>query len=83
MRFAQVDRKVTVNSVEHEPFELKSGSHEVAIYFGWEMSNARGLAPALFSYAAAQESMSRTLRFEALAGEVCQVMEDPQFSSDR
>ena len=83
MRFAQVDRKVTVNSVEHGPIEIKSGSDEVAVYFGWEMRSARGLAPALFSYAAAKESISRTLRFEALAGEVCQVVDGPQFSSDR
>ncbi|MAJ54648.1 MAG: hypothetical protein CBC67_01400 [Gammaproteobacteria bacterium TMED107] len=67
MRFAQVDRSVTVNSVEHGPIESKLGSDEVAVYFGWEMSSARGLAPALFSYAAAKMSMSRTLRFEALA----------------
>ena len=40
MRFAQVDRKVTVNSVEHEPIEIKSGSDEVAVYFGWEMRGA-------------------------------------------
>ena len=83
MRFAQVDRKVTVNSVEHEPIEIKSGSDEVAVYFGWEICCARCLAPALFSYAAAKEFLSRTLRFDALAGEVCQVMEGPQFSSDR
>ena len=83
MRFAQVDRSVTVNSVEHGPIESKLGSDEVAVYFGWEMSSARGLAPALVSYAAAKEFMSRTLRFEALAGEVCQVMEGPQFCSDR
>ena len=65
VRFARVDRKVIVKSAEHEPIEIKSGSHETAVFFCWEMGNASGLAPALVSFAAARESMSRTPRFEA------------------
>ena len=66
MRFAPVDRKDIVNSAEYEPIEIKSGSHETAVYFFWEMGSASALDPALVSFAAARESMSRTLRFEAL-----------------
>ena len=29
VRFARVDRKVIVKSAEHEPIEIKSGSHEL------------------------------------------------------
>lgn len=47
------------------------------------MGSARGLAPALVSYAAARESLSRILRFEAEAGEVYRVMAERKFSSDR
>lgn len=70
VRFAQVDGEAIVNSVEHERVEIKPGAHEIAVYFYWDMGSARGLAPALVSYAAARESLSRILRFEAVAGEV-------------
>lgn len=83
VRFAQVDGEAIVNSVEHERVEIKPGAHEIAVYFYWDMGSARGLAPALVSYAAARESLSRILRFEAVAGEVYRVMAEPQFSSDR
>lgn len=83
VRFAQVDGEAIVNGVEHERFEIKPGAHEIAVYFYWDMGSARGLAPALVSYAAARESLSRILRFEAAAGEVYRVMTEPQFSSNR
>jgi len=83
VRFAQVDGEAIINSVEHERVEIKPGAHEIAVYFYWDMGSARGLAPALVSYAAARESLSRILRFEAVAGEVYRVMAEPQFSSDR
>lgn len=83
MRFAQVDRKVIVKSAEHGPCKIKSGSHEAAVYFCWEIGNASGLAPALVSFAAARESVSRTPRFEALVVEVYRVMAKTEFSSDR
>ena len=35
MRFAPVDRKVIVDSAEHEPIKIKSVSHETAVYFCW------------------------------------------------
>ena len=35
MRFAPVDRKVMVDSAEHEPTNIKSGSYETAVYFCW------------------------------------------------
>ena len=35
MRFAPVDRKVIVDSAEHEPIKIKSVSHETAVYFSW------------------------------------------------
>ena len=80
VRFAQVDGEAPVNSVEHERVEIKPGAHEIAVYFYWDMGSARGLAPALVSYAAARESLSRILRFEAEAGEVYRVMAEPKFS---
>lgn len=47
------------------------------------MAGARGLVPILDSYAAARESLSWTLRFESVAGEVSGVMAELQFSSER
>ena len=35
MRYAPVDRKVIVDSAEHKPIEIKSGSHETAVNFCW------------------------------------------------
>ena len=80
MRFALVDRNVIVDNAEHEPIKIISGSHETAVYFCREMGSARGLAAALVAYAAARESMSRTLRFEPSAGEVFRAMAEPKFS---
>ena len=54
VRFAQVDGEAVFNSVGHERIEIKPGAHEIAVYFYWDMGSARGLAPALVSYAAAR-----------------------------
>ena len=60
MRFAQVDRKVIVNIAEHEPIEIKSGSHETAVYFCWGMDRERSLTPA-WSVTRLPESLCRGL----------------------
>ena len=42
VRFAQADGEAIVNSVEHERAEIKSGAHEFAVYFYWDMGSAPG-----------------------------------------
>lgn len=83
VRFAQVDDVVIDNSVAYNRLEVTPGFHDVTVYFYWDMGSARGLAPALVSYAASRESLSRTLRFNARAGESYRVFAEPRFSAER
>lgn len=83
VRFAQVDDIPIDNSVAYSRLEVEPGFHDVTVYFYWDMGSVRGLAPALVSYAATRDTLSRTLRFNARAGETYQVMAEPHFNSDR
>lgn len=83
VRFSQVDGVTIDNSVAYNRLEIEPGFHNIMVYFYWDMGSARGLAPALVSYAATRESLSRTLRFNALAGEIYRVMAAPYFNADR
>ncbi len=80
VRFLRVDDIGIENSVEHGAIEVNPGFHEVTVYFHWDMGNERGLAPALVNYAAGRDTMSRTLRFNALPGERYTVHAQPYFS---
>ena len=83
VRFAQIDDGAIDNSVAYDRIEIEPGYHDVTVYFYWDMGSARGLAPALVSYAASQDTLSRTLRFNARAGETYRVFAEPSFNSDR
>lgn len=83
VRFAQVDYTPIDNSVAFDRLEIEPGYHDITVYFYWDMGSARGLAPALVSYAATRDTLSRTLRFNARAGESYQVMAEPHFNSER
>ena len=83
VRFSQVDDYMIDNSVAFSSIEVEPGYHDVTVYFYWDMGTARGLAPALVSYAASQDTLSRTLRFNAMAGEVYRVMAEPHFDDER
>ena len=82
MRFVPVDRKVIVDSAEHEP--IKSNRVLTKLPF---TSARRGQCPwsdsCPASDAAAREPMSRTLRLEALVGEYYRAMAEQKSSSDR
>ncbi len=83
VRFTRIDDITIDDSVAYSRIEIEPGFHDVTVYFYWDMGSARGLAPALVSYAATRESLSRTLRFNALAGETYQVMAEPHFNAER
>ncbi len=83
VRFSQVDELVIDNSVAYNRVEITPGYHDINVYFYWDMGSSRGLAPALVSYAATRDSLSRTLRFNARAGENYTVRAEPVFSADR
>ncbi len=83
VRFSQVDDLTIDNSVLYNRLEITPGYHDITVYFYWDMGSARGLAPALVNYAASREPLSRTLHFNARAGERYRVMAEPFFSSDR
>lgn len=83
VRFSRIDGNTIDDSVDYDRIEIEPGYHDVTVYFYWDMGTARGLAPALVSYAASQEELSRTLRFNARAGEVYRVMAEPHFDAER
>ncbi|MCY4265543.1 MAG: hypothetical protein OXE78_11905 [Gammaproteobacteria bacterium] len=83
VRFAQVDDIAIENSVAYNRLELAPGFHDVTVYFYWDMGSARGMAPALVSYAVSRDSMSRRMRFNARAGEFYRVMAEPHFTGSR
>ena len=83
VRFSSVDDTMVDNNVAYNRIEIEPGIHDVHVYFYWDMGTARGLAPALVSYAASRDTLSRTLRFHARAGQVYRVMAEPHFSGDR
>ena len=83
VRFLSVDNMPIVNAEEFDSIDIAPGFHDLRVYFSWDLGSQRGLAPALVSYAASRESISRTLRFNALAGERYSVMAQPVFDSSR
>ena len=79
VRFQRVDDTVIEESLIYNQVEVAPGFHEVEVFFYWDLGNQRGLAQALVQYAATRESLSRTLRFNARAGERYTVRAQPVF----
>ena len=83
VRFSSVDEVMVDNNVAYNRIEILPGQHDVNVYFYWDMGTARGLAPALVSYAASRETLSRTLSFDARPGQTYRVLAEPHFSAER
>lgn len=80
VRFTRVDAIQVDSSREYDSAAVAPGFHDVTVYFYWDLGSTRGLAPALVSYAASRETLSRTLRFNALAGQSYTIHAQPVFN---
>lgn len=83
VRFLAVDGMIIDNPEEFRSIQIEPGYHDLKVYFSWDLGSQRGLAPALVNYAANRDTMNRTLRFNALAGERYTVQAEPVFNSQR
>ena len=83
VRFARVDNFLIEESVSYNRIEVTPGFHDIRVYFYWDLGTQRGLAQALVQYASTQESLSRSLRFNALAGQRYTVRAEPVFEEGR
>ena len=81
VRFMSVDEISIENSQRHDSIQITPGYHEVRVYFSWDLGVQRGLGPAIVDYARTQDHVSRTLRFNARAGESYAINAQPFFSS--
>ncbi len=82
VRFLSVDGREVVNSRAHKEILLSPGQRELEVYYSWDMGARLGLAPALVSYAAHRDSISRKLRLNAEAGRTYSVKAEPVFNGD-
>ncbi|MES3007419.1 MAG: hypothetical protein V4751_06575 [Pseudomonadota bacterium] len=82
VRFLSVDGREVENSRAHKEIFLIPGQRELEVYYSWDMGARIGLAPALVSYAAHRDSISRTLRLNAEAGRTYSVKAEPVFNGD-
>lgn len=83
VKFSGVDGTRIEDSIGYRSLELAPGFHDVRVYFYWDMGSLRGLAPALVSYAASGNELSRTLRFNARAGMSYSVKAQPHFNDQK
>lgn len=83
IRFIEVDEIPVTNSDQHRAIQITPGYHDIKVYFFWDLGNLRGLAPAMVDYSKTRENISRTLRFNARAGEAYLVMANPVFNESR
>ena len=83
VRFSGVDGNPIEFSDGYSAIQIVPGFHDLRVYFNWDLGSQRGLAPALVQYASSRDSLSRTLRFNALAGENYTVRAQPVFSEGR
>lgn len=83
VRFLAVDGVAIDNPEGFNSVQVDPGFHDFKVYFSWDLGSQRGLAPALVNYAANRDTMSRTLRFNALAGERYVVRAEPVFRANR
>jgi len=74
VNFMEVDGIPVMNSNQYRAMQIEPGLHEIKVYFSWDLGVQRGLAPAMVDYARHEENISRTLRFNAQAGEEYTVM---------
>ncbi|MCH8175646.1 MAG: hypothetical protein IIC59_10740 [Proteobacteria bacterium] len=80
VRFLSVDGIQIENSGNYRAIQIVPGFHDVTVYFEWDLGSARGLTPVLENDAAQSETMSRTLHFNARAGELYRVRAEPVFT---
>lgn len=83
VRFMEVDDIPVSNSDQHRSIQIAPGFHDIKVYFSWDLGNLRGLGPAMVDYSKNRENISRTLRFNARAGEAYSVMAKPVFDGSR
>ena len=83
VRFMTVDEIPIGNSDQFEAIQIAPGFHELKVYFSWDMGNQRGLAPAMVDFARTRDHISRTLRFNARAGERYIVQAEPIFNAPK
>lgn len=83
IRFLEVDDIPVTNSDQHRSIHIDPGFHDIKVYFSWDLGSMRGLAPAMVDYSKNRENISRTLRFNARAGETYSVKANPVFSESR
>ena len=83
IRFIEVDGIPVTNSDQHRSIQIRPGFHDIKVYFSWDLGSQRGLAPAMVDYSKNRENISRTLRFNARAGESYSVMATPMFDDSR
>ena len=83
VRISAVDEFVVTDSDHYRRVEVAPGFHDVTVYFYWDLGSQRGLSQALVQFASGQETFSRTMRFNARAGEVYTVHAQPVFGEGR
>ncbi len=83
VRFMEVDGIPIQNSEQYRAIQISPGFHDIRVYFSWDLGSRRGLAPAMLDYARNRENLSRTLRFNARAGESYTVMATPVFNQSK
>lgn len=83
VRFSRIDERLIERNEEVRSLEVAPGYHEFTVFFYWDMGSEGGLSQALVQYAASKETMSRTFRFNARAGEHYTVKADPVFDGAR
>lgn len=83
IRFIEVDDIPVTNSDQYRAIQIAPGFHDIKVYFSWDLGIQRGLAPAMVDYSRTRDNISRTLRFNARAGETYSVMANPVFDGSR
>lgn len=83
VRISAVDEFVVTDSDRYRRVEVAPGFHDVTVYFYWDLGSQRGLSQALVQFASGQETFSRTMRFNARAGETYTVHAQPVFGEGR
>ncbi|MEX2468415.1 MAG: hypothetical protein WD396_01545 [Pseudohongiellaceae bacterium] len=80
VRFSHVDGAAIEGSERYRRVELTPGTHDITIYFYWDLGSQRGLAQALVQYASSRQTLSRTLSLNVRAGERYTVLAQPVFT---
>ena len=83
VRFSRVDEVEIDQNFEINRVEVEPGFHEVTVFFYWDLGSDRGLAQALLQYATSRDTLSRTFRFNARAGERYTIRAQPVFEGPR